>query len=81
MTNMTNHKENTNANAMDELKTELVKETLQILLTRKDHQFDLSTEERIHDAVNYTLNALLQQKIQNGEIKVIEQSNSSGVMQ
>lgn len=79
MTNMTNHKENTNA--MDELKTELVKETLQILLTLKDHQFDLSTEERIHDAVNYTLNDLLQQKIQNGEIKVIEQSNSSGVMQ
>lgn len=76
---MTNHKENTNA--MDELKTELVKETLQILLTLKDHQFDLSTEERIHDAVNYTLNDLLQQKIQNGEIKVIEQSNSSGVMQ
>lgn len=79
MTNMTNHKENTNA--MDELKTELVKETLQTLLTLKDHQFDLSTEERIHDAVNYTLNDLLQQKIQNGEIKVIEQSNSSGVMQ
>lgn len=79
MTNMIDHKENTNA--MDELKTELVKETLQRLLTLKDHQFDLSTEERIHDAVNYTLNDLLQQKIQNGEIKVIEQSNSSGVMQ
>lgn len=67
MTNMINCK--VNANAMDELKTELVKETVQSLLMLKDHQFDLSTEEGIHEAVNYTVDHLLQQKIKNGEIQ------------
>ncbi|MBF6955409.1 hypothetical protein M9Y34_16665 [Acinetobacter baumannii] len=67
MTNMIDHKVNTNA--MNKLKTELVKETVQSLLMLKDHHFDLSTEEGIHEAVNYTVDHLLQQKIKNGEIQ------------
>lgn len=70
---------------MNKLKTRLVKETVQSLPMLKSNQFDLSTEEGIHYTVNCTVDNLLQQKIKNGEIQVIEQSstlaNSNGAIQ
>lgn len=66
---------------MGKLKAELIKETVQSLLMRKNQRFDLSTEKGIDYAVNCTLDDLLQQKIQNGEIQVIEQGKPNGVMQ
>lgn len=70
---------------MDKLKTELMKETVHCLLMLKSNQFDLSTEEGIHYAVNCTIDDLVEKKIKNSEISVIEQgnshANSSGVMQ
>lgn len=66
---------------MGKLKAELIKEIIQSLLMHKNQQFDLSTEKGIDYAVNYTLDDLLQQKIQNGDIQVIEQGNPNGVMQ
>lgn len=74
MTNMINYTVKTNA--MNKLKTELVKETIQSLFMIKSNQFDLSTERDIQYAVNCAVDNLLQQKIKNGEIQVIEQSNS-----
>lgn len=66
---------------MNKLKTELVKETLQNLLMLRSNQFDLSTEENIKYAVNCTVDNLLQQKIKNNEIQVLEQGNSNEVIQ
>ncbi|WP_180116121.1 hypothetical protein [Acinetobacter sp. YH12140] len=66
---------------MGKLKAELIKETVQSLLMRKNQRFDLSTEKGIDYAVNCTFDDLLQQKIQNGEIQVIEQGKPNGVMQ
>lgn len=79
MTDMINY--TVTADEINKLKTELIKETVQSLLMRKNQQFDLSTEEGIDYAVNCTLDYLLQQKIQNGEIQVIEQGKPNGVMQ
>lgn len=79
---MTNMIDKTNRiQGMDKLKTELIIQTVQCLLMLKSNQFDLSTEEGIHYAVNCTIDDLVEQKIKNGEIPVIEQDNSSGVMQ
>jgi len=61
---------------MNKLKTELVTETIQSLFMIKSTQFDFSTERGIQYAVNCTVDNLLQQKIKNGEIQVIEQGNS-----
>lgn len=79
MTDMINY--TVTADKINKLKTELIKETVQSLLMRKNQQFNLSTEEGIDYAVNCTLDDLLQQKIQNGDIQVIEQGNPNGVMQ
>jgi hypothetical protein len=73
---MINH--TANNNATDKLKTALAKEAIQNLFVVKNHQFDLSTEEGIHYAVNYTVDHLLQQKIENGEIQVLATDNSIG---
>lgn len=83
---MTNMIDKTNRiQEMDKLKTELIIQTVQCLLMLKTNQFDLSTEEGIHYAVNCTIDDLLERKINNGEIQAIAQSNlhanSSGVMQ
>ncbi|MCG2607846.1 hypothetical protein LZZ98_04745 [Acinetobacter sp. SM34] len=79
MTNMIN--KTVRIQEVDKLKTELIIQTVQHLLMLKSNQFDLSTEKNIEYAANCILDDLLQQKIQNGEIQVIEQDNSSGVMQ
>ncbi|CAM2983765.1 hypothetical protein [Acinetobacter celticus] len=79
MTNMISHTVNTDA--LLTLKTALVKETVQSLLMLKKHQFDLSTEKGIDYAVNCTVDSLLQQKIKNNEIQVLEQGNSNEVIQ
>lgn len=55
----------------DKLKNELVQETLQSLRMNKDNRFDLSTEEGIHQVVDYLVNFHVQQKIVNGEIQII----------
>jgi hypothetical protein len=55
----------------DKLKNELVQETLQSLRMDKDNRFDLSTEEGIHQAVDYLVDVHLQQKIANGEVQII----------
>lgn len=55
----------------NKLKNELVQETLQSLRMNKDNQFDLSTEEGIHQAVDYLVDFRLQQKIANGELQII----------
>jgi hypothetical protein len=70
-----------NTDALLTLKTALVKETVQSLLMLKKHQFDLSTEEGIDYAVNCTVDSLLQQKIKNNEIQVLEQGNSNELIQ
>ena len=83
---MTNMIDKTNRiQEMDKLKTELIIQTVKCLLMFKSNQFDLRTEEGFHYAVNCTIDDLVEQKIKNGEIPVIEQdnshANSSGVMQ
>jgi len=63
-------KTNPNSEA-NKLKNELVQETLQSLRMNKGNRFDLSTEEGIHQAVDYLVDLHLQQKIANGEIQII----------
>lgn len=79
MTNMITHTANTDAVLM--LKTTLVKETVRSLLVLKNHQFDLSTTEGIHYAVNCTVDSLLQQKIENAEIHILDIDNTIGTAQ
>lgn len=69
MTHMINHAVHTDA--MNKLKAALVKETIQSLLMLKNNQFDLSTEENIHYAVNCAVDDLLNQKIKSGEIQIL----------
>lgn len=61
----------------NKLKNELVQETLQSLRMDKDNRFDLSTEEGIHQAVDYLVDFHLQQKIENGEIQIITSPQST----
>lgn len=55
----------------DKLKNELIQETLQSLRMNKDNRFDLSTEEGIHQVVDYLVDFHLQQKIENGEVQIM----------
>lgn len=75
MTNMITHTANTNA--LLTLKTAIVKETVQSLLMLKNDQFNINTEDGIHYAVNCTVDNLLKQKIENGEIQVFEHNNGT----
>lgn len=60
----------------DKLKDELVQVTLQSLRMNKDYQFNISTEEGIHQAVDYLVDFHLQQKIANGEVQIITLPNT-----
>jgi hypothetical protein len=70
----TNHTSET-----DKLKNELVQETLQSLSMNKDNRFNLSTEEGIHQVVDYLVDFHVQQKIANGEILIFKSRQTTSV--
>ncbi|MFX8856840.1 hypothetical protein ABTM70_01245 [Acinetobacter baumannii] len=63
----------------DKLKNELVQETLQSLRMNKDNRFDLSTEEGIHQVVDYLVDFHVQQKIANGEILIFKPRQTTSI--